>query len=92
MEAAAAALAHQVVALVALEMGRRLAPDSQDIVLDGHIDVVRSHAGQGGPDDEIVAVGHHVKRGGPGPQAVVVIARCRAEPSPHPVHGVLHLP
>ena len=74
------------------EVGSRLAPDGEDVALNGHLDVLRRHPGERGPDEEVIAVGHDVNRGGPRFDSIVVIGRRRAEPPPHPVHGLLHLP
>src|SRR5881275_2022647 len=42
--------------------GLRLAADRQHAVLDGHLDVLRSNAGQRGLDDHVVFAGAYIER------------------------------
>ena len=86
---------HAVVALVALlVLGLALARDGQDVVLELDVHVALGHAGQVGPQHEVLVGLHDVHGGNPAPDgglAASVARRRRVEERvEQPVHLVLH--
>src|ERR671914_887225 len=89
-EAAERALDAVVALLVGLMLGLALAGDRERALLDLDLDVLLAHAGQIGPQDEVVAGLHEVHGRHPAPHRLAIARRRRVEDGvEEPIHLVL---
>ncbi|MBM4436422.1 MAG: (Fe-S)-binding protein [Actinobacteria bacterium] len=80
-----ATLANQICPFLLRAHRLGLGTDREDAVFDRDVEVVGPYAGQGGPHDEVVAVGHHVQRNRPGRLGSAVKPRVPPESLPQPI-------